>query len=504
VVWSCRNRFIINDLGFLNQFLRRMKEQLQGLWSAICDSVRQRVSADAYQRWFSPTRLLAASEEMLTISVPNQIHQFWIESNYGTTLQDAIVALLGTPRQLSFMMETSTASAARPGGNGTTPLAAARAGQAVVEEPGADAMAVTPTPSRLNEMMASVDPGNRMVGTSGLSPRYLFDNFVVGQGNQFAHAASLAVAQSPSRVYNPLFIHGGTGLGKTHLMQAIGHHIVQHRKKAKVIYVSSETFTNEFIDAIQQGTLGKFRKRYRLADVLLIDDVQFFGGKDRSQDEFFHTFNALFDGHKQIVMTSDRPPGEMAKLEARLISRFEWGISAEMQPPDVETRIAILHKKMALWRVQVPEEIIRFLAERITNSVRRLEGALMRVASFASLSGGSLTIGRVEELLRDLLQEDARNIVTIDRIQRVVADHFDVRLADMTSKRRPACIAFPRQIAMALARELTHASFSEIGQAFGGRDHGTVMYACKLVAARIGDDAQLRGTLMLLEGRIKQ
>jgi chromosomal replication initiator protein len=481
-----------------------MKEQLQGLWNAICNTVRQRVSADAYQRWFSPTRLLMASEEMLTISVPNQIHQFWIESNYGTTLQDAVVALLGAPRKLSFTMETPVASGPRPGGHDVRPLPAIGCGPSHAVAPVAEELRVTEGSSRLNEMMAAVEPDNRVMSTTGLSPRYLFDNFVVGQSNQFAHAACLAVAQSPSRVYNPLFIHGGTGLGKTHLMQAIGHKIIQSRKKAKVVYVSSEVFTNEFIDAIQEGTLPKFRKRYRLADVLLIDDVQFFGGKDRSQDEFFHTFNALFDGHKQIVMTSDRAPGEMAKLEARLISRFEWGIAAEMQPPDVETRIAILHKKMALWRVQVAEDIIRFLADRITNSVRRLEGALMRVASFASLSGGPLTIARVEELLRDLLQEDARNVVTIDRIQRVVADHFDVRLADMTSKRRPACIAFPRQIAMALAREMTRASFSEIGQAFGGRDHGTVMYACKLVAARTNDDAQLRGTMMLLEGRIKQ
>ena len=277
-----------------------------------------------------------------------------------------------------------------------------------------------------------------------------------------------------------------------------------HRRRARVVFVSSEQFTNEFIDALQQGTLVKFRRRYRQADVLLIDDVHFFAGKERSQDEFFHTFNALFDGHKQIVMTSDRPPSEMARLEARLVSRFEWGIAAAMQPPDMETRIAILQKKMALWDVRIPDEITRFLAERIANNVRRLEGALTRVASFASLSGSPLTIPRVEELVRDLLQEDARNIITIDRIQRTVAEHFDVRLADMTSKRRPACIAFPRQIAMALARELTRTSFSEIGQAFGGRDHGTVMHACRLVSSRVSDDPQLRSMWLLLENRLKQ
>ena len=352
--------------------------------------------------------------------------------------------------------------------------------------------------------MSDVEGGGRVSPAFGLNPRYVFESFVVGQSNQFAHAAAMAVAQNPARVYNPLFIHGGTGLGKTHLMQAIGLHVAHHRRRARVVFVSSEQFTNEFIDALQQGTLVKFRRRYRQADVLLIDDVHFFAGKERSQDEFFHTFNALFDGHKQIVMTSDRPPSEMARLEARLVSRFEWGIAAAMQPPDMETRIAILQKKMALWDVRIPDEITRFLAERIANNVRRLEGALTRVASFASLSGSPLTIPRVEELVRDLLQEDARNIITIDRIQRTVAEHFDVRLADMTSKRRPACIAFPRQIAMALARELTRTSFSEIGQAFGGRDHGTVMHACRLVSSRVSDDPQLRSMWLLLENRLKQ
>ncbi|MGI8604822.1 MAG: chromosomal replication initiator protein DnaA [Verrucomicrobiales bacterium] len=480
-----------------------MSERLHELWNAVCNNVRQQISPDAYKRWFLPTRLVATSEEFLTVSVPNQIHQFWIESNYATSLQDAIVSLLGTPRQFRFVIEAPNGSRGWVAVNGSPSEVA---GGDDVEEGGEGSQGPAPDfvgKSRLGELTAG-DQMMRTTNSSGLSPRYLFENFVVGQSNQFAHAAARAVAENPARVYNPLFIHGGTGLGKTHLMQAIGHHIVQHRKKAKVVYVSSEQFTNEFIDALQQGTLAKFRRRYRQADVLLIDDVQFFGGKERSQDEFFHTFNTLFDGHKQIVMTSDRPPGEMAKLEARLVSRFEWGIAAEMQPPDVETRIAILRKKMLLLEVKVPDEIIRFLAERITNNVRRLEGALMRVASFASLSGGTLSIPRVEDLLRDLLQEDARNVVTIDKIQRIVAEHFDVRLADMTSKRRPASIAFPRQIAMSLARDMTRSSYSEIGQAFGGRDHGTVMHACKLVAGRTADDSQLRGTLLLLESRLKQ
>ncbi len=467
-----------------------MSEALVGLWKAICDNVRQRISPDAFQRWFSPTGLVEAGEEALVIAVPNQIHQYWIESNYSTALQDAIVGTLGDRRLIRFSISPV---GARP----------------VVSDGAADVAVPKPVvkPGAMAHMAAAAfgDEGalKAQVPANGMNPRYLFDTFVVGASNQFAHAASKAVAENPARIYNPLFIHGGTGLGKTHLMHAIGQHIVANRKKAKVVYVSSESFTNDFIDALQQGTLVKFRRRFRQADILLIDDVQFFAGKERSQEEFFHTFNHLFNDHKQIVMTSDRPPSEMAKLEARLVSRFEWGIAAEMQAPDVETRIAILRKKMALWQAHVPEDIVRFLAERISNNVRRLEGALMRVASFASLSGDKISVTKVEELTRDLLQEDALAVVTIDKIQRVVAEHFDVRLADMTSKRRPACIAFPRQIAMYLAREMTQASFAEIGSAFGGRDHGTAMHACKLVNSRSQDDPKLRSVLTALQARLK-
>ena len=310
-----------------------------------------------------------------------------------------------------------------------------------------------------------------------MNPRYTFESFVVGQNNQYAQAASKAVADAPAKTYNPLFLYGGVGLGKTHLMQSIGQAMLAKKKNQRVIYISSERFTNEFIDAIQNSSLVKFRKKYRLADVLLIDDIQFLAGKERSQEEFFHTFNALFDGHKQIVMSSDRPPSEIANLEHRLVSRFEWGLTAELQPPDIETRMAILHKKAEAMQIKLAPEIYEFLAKRIRTNVRRLEGALMRVASFASLSGKALTQDNVEHLLKDILQEEARRSVTVDQIQRRVAEHFDIRLADMTSKRRPANIAFPRQVAMYLARELTKSSLNEIGDAFGGRDHGTVLHA---------------------------
>jgi chromosomal replication initiator protein len=287
-------------------------------------------------------------------------------------------------------------------------------------------------------------------------------------------------------------------------MHAIGHHIVG-RKKVKVLYITSEKFTNEFIDAIQNGTLVKFRNRYRKADVLLIDDIQFLAGKERSQEEFFHTFNTLFDGHKQIVLSSDRPPSEIQNLETRLVSRFEWGLTAELLPPDSETRVAILRKKAEAMEIKVDNTILEFLAERIRTNVRRLEGALMRVASYISLNGGqSPTMERLEHLLKDLLHEEARRAVTIEQIQRRVADHFDIRLADMTSKRRPANIAFPRQVAMYLSRELTKSSLNEIGEAFGGRDHGTVLHAHRLVQEKIKKDEKTRQTVSFLDSQLQR
>src|SRR5205085_11847207 len=284
----------------------------------------------------------------------------------------------------------------------------------------------------------------------------------------------------------------------THLMQAIGQYLWAKKKTSKVMYLSSELFINEFIDAIQHNTLVKFRKRYRQADLLLIDDIQFLAGKERSQEEFFHTFNTLFDGHKQIVLSSDRPASEIANLEHRLVSRFEWGLTAELQPPDIETRLAILRKKARALQIKLQDEVYQFLATRIRTNVRRLEGALMRVASFASLSGKELTQETIEHLLKDILLEERRQTVTIEQIQKKVAEHFDLRLADMTSKRRPESIAFPRQIAMFLSRHLTESSLSTIGEAFGGRDHGTVLHACRLIKDRMEVDATVRQVVSYL------
>jgi chromosomal replication initiator protein len=454
---------------------------LPRLWTEIAATIKGEVNPDTFHRWFKDIELAAVSDEALTLRVPNNIYQFWIESNYLSLVQSAALLALGTRRAVHFVF------AAAEGKPGAEPPTAA----AVPPE----ALPIAPEP--LEDEAASQ-------ASAGLNPRNTFQSFVVGANNQFASAACQAVAGSPAKIYNPLFIYGGVGLGKTHLMQAIGH-AIRIRKKSKVLYITSEHFTNEFIDAIQNGTLVKFRRRYRNVDVLLIDDIQFLAGKERSQEEFFHTFNALFDGHKQIVLSSDRPPAEIQNLESRLVSRFEWGLTAEMLPPDSETRVAILKKKEETMRVRVSTPILEFLASRIRTNVRRLEGALMRVASYASLNDGHMPPQeRLEHLLKDLLQEEARRAVTIDQIKSRVAEHFDVRLADMTSKRRPANIAFPRQVAMYFARELTKSSLCEIGDAFGGRDHGTVIHAHRLVKERIKSDEKVRQIVSYLDTQFQR
>jgi chromosomal replication initiator protein len=453
-----------------------MDENYAQLWQKLSAALKPQVSPDTFKRWFSAVRLVHATDDSFTFRVPNNIYQFWIESNHMAALQEAIVAAFGGPRKVKFSSDSESLDE-----------------ETLPEIPGKES-----APEKARDARQSSN-------ALGLNPRNSFESFVVGPNNEIAHAASLAVAQSPARTYNPLFIYGGVGLGKTHLMQAIGQFVGMKKKNSKVMYLSSELFINEFIDAIQHNNLVKFRKRYRQADLLLIDDIQFLGGKERSQEEFFHTFNTLFDGHKQIVLSSDRPPSEIANLEHRLVSRFEWGLTAELQPPDVETRMAILRKKAHTLDIKLRDETFDFLATRIRTNVRRLEGALMRVASFASLSSGKeLTNDVVEHLLKDILQEEARNAVTIEQIQRRVAEHYDVRLADMTSKRRPANIAFPRQIAMYLARELTKASLNEIGDAFGGRDHGTVLHACKLVKRRMQEQDNIRQTISFIDSALQR
>jgi chromosomal replication initiator protein len=447
---------------------------LPALWADMSAHIKKDVSADSYDRWFREIELVELDDTTMTLRVPNNIYQLWIESNFRGLLRSVVLLTLRSPRELKFILRDE---------NEETDI------------PPVEAVAHTKRSA----------PREGATGQNGLNPRNSFDAFVVGPNNSFAQAACKAVADAPARTYNPLFIYGGVGLGKTHLMHAIGQSLLSKRKPVKIVYVTSEAFTNEFIDAIQNNTLFKFRKRYRQSDVLLIDDIQFLADKGRTQEEFFHTFNVLFDGHKQIVLSSDRPPSEIANLEARLVSRFEWGLTAELQVPDTETRVAILRKKAQSLDIRLEDSVIQFLAERIRTNVRRLEGALMRVASYASLSNGRPpSVEKIEQLLKDILHEEGRRTITIEQIQKRVAEHFDVRLADMTSKRRPANIAFPRQIAMYFARELTKTSLQEIGEAFGGRDHGTVLHACKLVKGRMVKDEKIRQVVSFLDSQLSR
>ena len=448
---------------------------MKAVWKEIAANVKKGVTEDTFSRWFQDAELLSLTDKDMIVCVPNNIHQLWIETNYMPMLRSAIVLVVGAERDVRFVCS----------------------GQQAAPLPPED------FPPFKNEKVRPEISKAPTLGV-GMNPRNTFGSFVVGKNSDYAHAACLAVGNAPGRTYNPLFIYGGVGLGKTHLLHAIGQHIAATKKNSKVVYIASEQFTNEFIDAIQNSTLVKFRKRYRLADVLLIDDIQFLAGKERSQEEFFHTFNALFDGHKQIVLSSDRPPAEIGDLSSRLVSRFEWGLTAELQPPDVETRTAILRKKAAETHVEIDQRVLTFLAARIRSNVRRLEGALVRVASYVSLNREMPSEEKIEHLLKDILQEEARRTISVEQIQKRVAEHFDVRIADMTSKRRPANIAFPRQIAMYLARELTKGSLSEIGEQFGGRDHGTVLHAHRLVKNRMRDDGKIRQVVSFLDGQLNR
>jgi chromosomal replication initiator protein len=455
-----------------------MQVSADKVWGAAQAQLKAMLSADIFNLWFAPLRAVGMESNAIFLEVANDFCEVWLKDNYMGLLQDVLAMACGRKLDVKFKVSN-------------TPPQPAHAH--AVTAPAKPAKSLEPVPE-------SAKPG--MNGDLPFNPKNTFDSFVVGNNNNFAYAAALAVAQAPGKAYNPLFLYGGVGLGKTHLLHAVGQHVAATKKGSKVAYVSSEKFTNEFIDALQNNQLAKFRKKYRQTDVLLIDDIQFLAGKERIQEEFFHTFNALHEAHKQIVLTCDRPASEIQGLEHRLVSRFEWGLVTDLQPPDVEMRLAILKKKAESLGVKLPDEILNFLAHRIRSNIRRLEGALIRVASFASLTGQKLNTEVVEGLLREVLHEEGRFTINIEVIQKKVAEHFDIRLADMTSKRRPENIAFPRQIAMYLARQLTENSLSAIGEAFGGRDHGTVLHACRLVKDRMEVDSNVRQVVSYLEKQL--
>jgi len=451
-------------------------------WSTIKAELRRIYPKDTFDTWFSSIEGVCGDTSM-ALTAPNEFAAIWIEENFLEVIRDKVHQNFGPGIKLTLRSRSGLSSDAE------------------------DAAPVQPEPRRV--------PSGRRIRTSfigsapsnnsiPINPKNTFENFIVGPSNQLAHAASIAVAQAPGRSYNPLFLYGDTGLGKTHLMQAVAHSILRQNKDAHVVYVSCETFTNEFLQAVRENTLDQFRKFYRNVDVLLIDDVQFLEGKERTQDEFFHTFNNLFDSQKQLCLSSDRPASEISKLEARLVSRFQWGMVTDIQAPDLETRTAILTKKANAMDCTLSPEILQFLAQRVTRNVRRMEGALLKVGTYAQLSKSPLDLQTVEHLIKDILQEEARNQITIEKIQHKVVEYYDLRLSDMISKRRPNNIAFPRQVAMYLCRLLTNHPLKEIGEGFGGRDHGTVIYACRSVENAMEQDERVRHAVDYLSRQISQ
>jgi chromosomal replication initiator protein len=464
------------------------------LWETVKCDFKSLFPEDVFQMWFEPVVCMEVTEDAMTLGVPNDFAAIWIHDNYLDLITQRLRLTAGRMVNVTLRKTESAArsSSATPSSNGHA--------RTQTELPsGTTARTARTAPARKATRYDDRGPAAGL-----LNPRNTFETFVVGSNNQMAHAAAMAVAQAPAQAYNPLFLYGDTGLGKTHLMHAIGHAIIRHNPDARVAYLSTEKFTNEFIQALQENSLTKFRQRYRHADVLLLDDVQFLAGKERIQEEFFHTFNDLFESSKQIVLTSDRRASEIQKLESRLVSRFEWGLPADIQAPDLETRLAILKTKAQTLNCTVPDNILNFIAQNITKNIRRLEGALLKVSSYSALTNKPLDLPTAERLLHDVLMEQAQNVLTIETIQKRVADHFQIRHSDMTSKRRPNNIAIPRQIAMFLARTLTKHSLQEIGDAFGGRDHGTVIHACKAVDNMCEQDSTMRGSVEFLKTQLSK
>ncbi len=420
---------------------------LNTVWNQVLPLLEKSLNRPIYEALISSTKPVSFADGSLEVAVPNHVVKDWLSKYCVTLLEQELLPFLPDIQRVCF--------AVGPEELFSTPLF--------------ETVAVSP--KRIPPSL-----------TVYLNFRYTFDAFVVGHGNRFAHAAALAVAESPATAYNPFFLYGGVGLGKTHLMQAIGHRVLQKNPRAKILYITSEMFTNELINAIRDDKTGQFRNKYRNIDVLMVDDVQFIAGKERTQEEFFHTFNALYEAHKQIVVSSDRPPKEMLTLEERLRSRFEWGLTADIQPPDFETRIAILKKKAEISGISIADDLLSFIASKIMTNIRKLEGALIRVVAYASLTNSDIDLALVDLVLKDIStpEKDALNI-SMDLIKKITAEYFGLNIEDLSAKIRTQKIATARQVAMYLARELTGASLPKIGEEFGGRDHTTVMHACEKI-----------------------
>jgi chromosomal replication initiator protein len=429
------------------------------LWEQILSRVETKVNRHSFYTWFKPTTFVSADNAAMTVRVPNALFKDWLTKHYSGVISEALVEVRKGHLAVNFVAEPQGEAAA-------VPLSAE---EAAALEAGATAVAVAP-----------VAPLVGTSGSAGLNPRYTFDTFIVGSSNQFAHAACRAVAEAPSRSYNPLFIYGGVGLGKTHLMHAVGQYVLHHDRSLKLTYISAERFMNEMINAVRYDRIIDFRERYRTVDVLLVDDVQFIAGKEGTQTEFFHTFNALYDSQKQIVISSDCPPHEIPSLEERLRSRFEWGLIADIQSPDLETRVAILKKKADTEAVPLPNDVAIYIAGKIKSNIRELEGSLIRLIAYASLTGQEISLPLAQEVLKNILNHDEK-AVTIEIIQKHVADYYNLKLIDLKSRNNSKSVAMPRQIAMYLCKSLTHASLPEIGRSFGGKHHSTVIHSIRKI-----------------------
>jgi chromosomal replication initiator protein len=419
------------------------------IWDQILSRIETKVNRHSFSTWFKPTAFVADGGRSITIRVPNTLFKDWLTKHYSVVLSEALVEVRRAETALVF-----------------------------VAEPGAALQPAPQDPIPAAEDVEQVGPIGQV--PAGLNPRYSFDTFIVGPSNQFAHAACRAVAEAPSRSYNPLFIYVGVGLGKTHLMHAIGQYVLRHDHNLKLTYISSERFMNEMINAVRYDRILDFRERYRSVDVLLVDDIQFVSGKEGTQTEFFHTFNALYDAQKQIVLSSDRPPNEIPALEERLRSRFEWGLIADIQPPDLETKVAILKRKAEAEAVPLPDNVAMYIAGRIKSNIRELEGSLIRLIAYASLTGREISLELTQEVLKNILDQDDK-AVTIETIQKFVSDYYQLKFGELKSKNNSKSIALPRQIAMYLCKTLTHASLPEIGRSFGGKHHSTVIHSIKKV-----------------------
>lgn len=441
------------------------------LWESIQDDLRTKIDGESYHAWFGQVEV-EEQKNYLVIWVPTLFHKDWIDNHYKEGITSFAAKKYGGPVIVKVLCKSE--------GSKTKSRQVIKGGK---------------FGKRLREPISPA--------ADFLNPIYTFESFVVGASNQFANAASLAVADSPGRIYNPLFIYGGVGLGKTHLMQAIGHHVLRNHPETKAIYVSAEQFTNEFINALKDGRTDAFRRKYRSADLLLIDDIQFLANKERSQEEFFHTFNEIYESHRQIVISSDRPAGEIPTIEDRLKSRLTWGLITDIQPPNLETRIAILRKKADEADIEIPSECLEYIATRIRSNIRELEGALMRVSAMATFTNRTINMDITQEALRDLTESHRDTRITVEQIQKSVSEYFKVTTQELKGKRRSSDITLPRQVAMFLCREITGLSLPVIGTEFGGRDHTTVLHSCKKISGLLERDRSMQTILSDIKATLR-